>query len=466
LNLATGAGASLAGGLSSAGSAVENAGRFVLNRFGANLPAVDEGANFRKVMSDLTYKPQSPGAQADVNAISYPSQKLGQFAQYAGGKAADLTGSPAVGAAVDTGIQAVPYALGARFSPKAAMAAAPAEVAPEVAAATRLGLKLTPEQAGAGLPGRIVQSLSGSAKLERSLSKQNAPIVNQAAGADIGITGPLTKSNVVAAKAAPNATYAQVAKLGQIPTDTQYAADIAGIANRSGEGSFAFDVPKSIEELKTGYAGVKEFDAADAVAKVRQLRRDSSANLSARNAPEQNALGYTQRQIADALDNQLDRFVQSQAQLPGSTIPATLIDQLRQARVQLAKINTVQAALKGSNLSAAKLAKQGERVPLNGNLKIIADAYGNFDRSLQDVSKIRDSGPFGVLDLGYGAAAGLAHPAALSAVLARPLARAALASKTYQRLGIQGHPLPPPPVGLLGPTAPLLTQQPALEQQQ
>src|ERR1041385_7415799 len=83
-SVGTGAVGALAGGLSSAGSSVENAGRFVLNQFGANLPAVDEAANFQKVMGDLTYKPQSPGAQADVNAISYPSQKLGQFAQYAG----------------------------------------------------------------------------------------------------------------------------------------------------------------------------------------------------------------------------------------------------------------------------------------------------------------------------------------------------------------------------------------------
>ena len=98
-------------------------------------------------------------------------------------------------------------------------------------------------------------------------------------------------------------------------------------------------------------------------------------------------------------------------------------------------------------------------------MRVLANAYGNFDRALQDPAKIRDSGPFGVLDLGYGAAAGLAHPAALSAVLARPLARAYLASKPYQsRLALPREPFVVP-TGLLGPTAPLLTQQPALEQQ-
>jgi len=460
-SVATGAGASLLGGLSASGTMLfGDAPAYVANQFGARIPLPDPAANFRKVQSDLTYAPENPGAQAIAKAVNYPGQKLAQFADYAGSKTADLTGSPGAAAAVNTGIQALPYALGARFAPKAPVAAPAAEVAPEVAEATQAGLKLTPQQTGAPM-GNLIQSLSGSAKLERSISKQNAVTANNLAKADIGIAPdqPLNSGTIAAQKAAPNAVYRQVSQLGQIPVDPQFTADIAGIANRTGAGSFAFDVPPSVERLKQGYSGVQAFDAGDAVAKVRQLRADAGRNLKSPD-PEQNALGYAQRQVAEAIDNQIDRHVQ---QLPQNS---SLIDQLRAARVQLAKIHSVEDAMSGPNISAKALAKQQAKgVPLSGNLRVLANAYGNFDRALQDPAKIRDSGPFGVLDLGYGAAAGLAHPAALSAVLARPLARAYLASKPYQsRLALPREPFVVP-TGLLGPTAPLLTQQPALEQQ-
>lgn len=450
-SLGSGAVASLAGGLSSAGANVENAGRWVLNKFGANLPGVDPAAGMQQIQRDLTYQPRTQGGQQLTDLLLTPARKYSDLANMAGEKTSDVTGSPFLGSAVNTGIQALPYAAGSFV--KGSPAKAPAALTPEVAQATNAGLKLTPEQAGGAL-GKITQSLTGSAKLERSISKQNAPTVNNLVAQDLSLP-KLTQSAVAAAKAAPNAVYDEVAKLGKIGTDAQYQSDIGAVANKTGAGSFAFDVPKGIEDLKSGYAGVQSFDAADAVAKVRQLRRDSSANIGARYNPEQQALGYAQRQVADALDDQLARFADQNGK-PG------LMDRLTAARQQLAKINTAQRAMKGDNIVASRLAKQA---PLSGNMRVVANAYNNFDRSLQDVSKIRDSGPFGVLDLGFGAAAGLAHPGALSAVLARPLARGALASDAYQRYGIRGGQLPaltlqdllrgspllatPPPQGLL-----------------
>jgi hypothetical protein len=404
----------------------------------------------RRTQEALTYRPRTQGGQDLTNAAAYLPGKFAQGADWAGGKVADVTGSPALGAAVNTGIQGLPLLLGAKLPGTRAGAAA--SVAPEVADATAAGFKLTPEQAGGGIIGRTTQSLSGSAKLERSLSKQNAPVANQLASQDIGIGGQkLTPANIQAAKSPHNAIYDQVSKLGTVPTDAKYSTDIANISNRTGSGSFNFDVPAGVDRLKTGYGGVQSFDAADAVAKVRQLRADSSKNIKAPNDPEQNALGYSQRQVAEALENQLDRHVQNLSQTPGSGIPPNLVDQLRGARVQLAKIHSVEDAMDGTNISPKALAKQQDRgVPLSGNLKTIANAASNFDRSFQDISKIRDSGPFGVLDLGYGAAAGLAHPGALAAVFARPLARAALASGPYQRAAIQGLKAPPSFPGLLG----------------
>lgn len=444
-SIGTGAVASLAGGLSSAGTLVGNAGNAILNRFGANLGYDDPAENFRKVQTDLTYKAENPGAQALLGKITYPSEKLAQFANYAGGQTASGTGSPALGAAVNTGIQALPYALGARFAPKAPVAAPAAAIAPEVAEATQVGLKLTPQQAG-GLPGQIVQSLSGSAKLERSLSKQNAPIVNDLAAQEIGLPKgtKLTPQALSDAKAPSHAVYNAAKSAGEVPL---ISADFAGVKSAGTLKNSAVD------ELRQHYSNMQSMDAKDLLADVAELRASAGKNIRAPFAPAQNALGYAQKQMANALENALGRKLNSM----GKDAPTSL-EEFQNARAQLAKIHSVEDSLIGSNVSAKSLASEPY---LSGNLRTIANAYNNFDRSLQDVSKIRDSGPFGVLDLGYGALALHAHPLAVGAVLSRPLARAALASKAYQSR-LAAPPVPfQPPVGLLGPTAPLLTQQPA-----
>jgi len=390
-----------------------------------------------QVQNALTYEPRTQGGQALSDTLGLPFQKYAQGADWAGQKASDLTGSPMLGAGVNTALQGLPLLLGAKIPsvPKSMPALNPA-----VAAAGELGLRLTPEQAGGGFLGRAVQSLSGSAKLERSMSKKNAPVVNSAAKAEIGIpeSEPFSDQSMTQAKAPHNAVYKEVSRLGQIPVDTTYQNAISNLTDRTGSGSFGFDVPPQIQALKEGYGSIDSFDAKDAVNKIRQLRKDSNANQKIYD-PEKNALGQAQRGVADALENQLDRYVQTLSQT-GAVAP-DLINRYRDARMQLAKINSVENALDGANVSAKDLWKQKDRgVPLSGDLARIADAYGNFDRSLQDVSKIRDSGPFGVLDTLFGVTAGMAHPAALSAILARPLARSALASPLYQK-SLQGAPL-------------------------
>lgn len=386
----------------------------------------------------LNYHPSNPTGQSilgGIGSIASPithilSSAKNAIANTAGQRTADVTGD----LATLLGAKGVLGRVGEATAPvKAAVAPA------EVTAATNAGFKLTPDQVGGSPVGSILQGLSGSAKLERSLSKQNAPIVNQLAADEIGVP-KLTPANLKQAKAAPNSVYGQVEKLGDVPLGKEFQADLNGATVKGTLKNSA------VEELKSNYATRPSIDAADAVADIRQLRADAGKNIKAPYAPSQNALGFAQRDIADALESQLERHVQTLSQ--AGTVPADLISQFRNARMQLAKIHSVQDAMKGGNISAPALAKQANRkVPLSGNLKTIADAANNFDRSFQDVSKIRDSGPFGVLDLGYGAAAGLAHPLAAAAVFARPLARAALASKPYQRT--LSTPLPQMP-GLLG----------------
>jgi hypothetical protein len=60
----------------------------------------------RGVQNRMTYEPRTSGGQAATEAVTYPFRKIGEAADWAGGQTTDLTGSPAAGAAVNTGIQA------------------------------------------------------------------------------------------------------------------------------------------------------------------------------------------------------------------------------------------------------------------------------------------------------------------------------------------------------------------------
>src|SRR5256885_10281897 len=124
----------------------------------------------RGVQGALTYQPRTQGGQAVSGVVSYLPQKLANVADTAGGAVTDYTGSAGLGALANTGIQALPMiagGFGAKFLPARAAATVPS-MSPEVASAIKAGFKLTPEQGNAGVIGRATQSLTGSAKLERS----------------------------------------------------------------------------------------------------------------------------------------------------------------------------------------------------------------------------------------------------------------------------------------------------------
>jgi hypothetical protein len=71
-----------------------------------------QGARWTEnVQNALTYQPRTEGGKLGASIVNYPFEKLAQGADYLGGGAAELTGSPAVGATVNTAIQAAPSIL-------------------------------------------------------------------------------------------------------------------------------------------------------------------------------------------------------------------------------------------------------------------------------------------------------------------------------------------------------------------
>lgn len=454
LKAATGAVASIPAGLAYGGAAIAKAA-------GAD---VNPSQVMGKVQNALTYAPVSDSAKAGEQAFRNITQPVVAPVVRAADRAATSVGK--VSPTAETLMREAPSALqaaagvlplasavkpalaAARAAPEIMTPEAAARLSPEQAAAAPsqealangkgLGLKFTPSQEGRGA-GSVVQGLTGGVKLERTLSKQNAKVVNAKAAKAIGLpeNSPVTRQTIERARKPANRTYDEVSKLGAVATDDSWRAEIANVGDRSGNKSFPEDTPADIQKLKDIYGAKAGFDAGDAVAKVRSLRSNGFANIALRE-PEKQALGRAQLGIADALDNQLERHAQSLGQ-------DDLVQRYRDARAQLATIHVVRRALKGSNVSARALSAQQERgVKLSGDLKTIADSYDVADRSLQDLGKIRDSSPFSVVDLFVGAGAGLHNPALAAAAVARPAARAILASEAYQRRGLPASQPPKP----------------------
>lgn len=141
----------------------------------------------------------------------------------------------------------------------------------------------------------------------------------------------------------------------------------------------------------------------------------------------------------------LDSIEQQAMQLYG---PAgkDFVDALKAARVQIAKISTVEGAMtKGGHVDAGLIAKMGERLPLSDQLKVIADFAGNFPKAVQPIEKIGSmahalrpsigaavgtvfGGPVGAA---VGGAAGVAGPWTVRQLLLSGAGQAALATPTY-----------------------------------
>jgi CBS domain-containing protein len=154
-----------------------------------NTPAADV---VRGVQEKLTYQPRTKLGQATTRVISYPFEKLAQGADIAGAKTAEVTGSPALGAAVNTALQAAPAAIG-----KGAGRIRAARTAPREAAAAEAGAKpstaQTPEARARDyvarntaldwdrLSDRVKKTLTGIAEDSRNLTKLNPQAIERQA---------------------------------------------------------------------------------------------------------------------------------------------------------------------------------------------------------------------------------------------------------------------------------------------
>lgn len=435
----------------------------VSNLFGADREPgtfADPSAVQENVSRFFTYQPENQDSLA-TKAVQFPGKVVGGASEFLTDAVTNIGGEgnhPYLGRLAGGIPVAVANALGVKAArgptfnassmggpksmpvPKAVPgtpAAPTPDATPEQVAiknATDLGIKLPPSAVGNKV-GNVVEGLSGRAPLARSLSMANSKAVDTAAGKAVGITGkPVNRATIGLERAKANRAYDAIAKTGLRNVSDNFRKEVAGIDDRSGGGSFADDAPPQVQVLKDSYSKQQRFDAGDAVARIRKLRKDATANFKTRD-PDKAAIAHVQQKIADALDAELGRHADDLGQ-------PQLASDYKAARIQLAKLRTVEEALAGNSVSARKIWQQWKRgAPLNGELLAIARAYDNFPNILQDANKIAGTHPFSVVD-GFVAAASTAggaavDPTILGGVLARPAARAYLASDRYQRSSVR-----------------------------
>jgi GNAT superfamily N-acetyltransferase len=388
---------------------------------------------FKTIGSAFVNPPQTLGQAYDVGkAVPQAAATL----QMGAGAAKAAGGAIAQIPAVARGAEKFASAVEAR------VAAENLERIPENTRIERLksmGYAQAPTRGGGGIAGRAAEAVSGQLETEYALSRKNAKVSNRKAAEDIGITGgkPLTEEAIEAQKQKAGAVYDQVRnaskETGRIPFDDSFKADMEKVRERTL--SEAVDFPEDVNdavEKEIKKFSVKDADSASMLSKIKKLRERASANM--RGDAEKFELGIAQKKIATALEDQLDRHLET-------TNPA-LIQQFRNARQQFAKIYSVEDALTpNGNISPAVLARQLKRgVPLSAGLKDIAEAYLMDKRAHRTVDDLGGKGEFSRLDVLVGGAEMLAHPekaAIIAAALgARPLARAAITSPMYQARAI------------------------------
>lgn len=308
------------------------------------------------------------------------------------------------------------------------------------------GYSVPPSQANPSMLNRVIESFPGKAGVGQGSSLKNQGVTNKLAKKALGLPddAPLTEQSLKALRTEAGKAYEVIKNApGKLDADQQFYDDIAKLGSDFSEASKEFPDLVKNEAIETLQASLsrKEISPKAAIELVKKLRFDASKNFKSFDDPAKAALGKAQREAANMLDDLIERNLQA-ANLdkflgPGSNKGA--VEAYKQARQTIAKSYDVEAALNEStgNISAKVLAKALEKgKPLTGELETIARfsrAFPKATQTTEPLSSVLGGTPLDWAMGGMGAAT-TGNPMLLAAALARPATRAALLSKTGQKL--------------------------------
>lgn len=321
--------------------------------------------------------------------------------------------------------------LAAREAARAAKAAANAGRDATLSAGRGAGYVVPPSSVNPSRLNTTVEGISGKILTQQAAQIDNQAVTQALVKAELGLAdeAAITPASLRVIRSRAGTAYKAVKKAGQIVTDGQYLDDLTKLAESVDEVAKDFpdanvganqEITKLVDSLLRD-----KFDSSSAVAYLKQLRKAASGNLSGINAadPSKKALGMAQRQAAEALEDQVIRQLQANGM-------AETAENFAKARTLIAKTYSVEAALKGSNVNAAKLGAQlSKGKPLSGNLATIAKMAEEFP----DAMRVPKGSPVSALDPAVGIVGTLmGQPQALLYPLGRAAARGTVLSKAGQ----------------------------------
>jgi hypothetical protein len=237
----------------------------------------------------------------------------------------------------------------------------------------------------------IAERMAGKTNLEQLMSINNQDVTNKLARRAVNIdeTAPLTSENMRGIRAAEyEKGYKPVERIGEVPADVQYFVDLNNVKLKytGPQKSFPGAVPDEVTKLFDIYSTDK-FNSKDAVQAIRNLREDARANFR----KNENATANAQLDIANALENQMERAIAA-TPTPNAN---TLLEQFRLSRQRMAISHTIEDAIRegGGAVEAKKLARDLQSGKyLSGDLKTAAEFANVFPRVSKTAAEIGTPG--------------------------------------------------------------------------
>lgn len=408
--------------------------------------------NISKIQSALTYQPRMREGQLAAEGISLPFRATEAGAGFLGENAAQLTGSPAVGAGIKSTALTAPALIpaikggigrpsgrGQLSHQQAVLERAQSEgyVVPTSSA--------NPQSIALG----AAEGMAGKPRMQQVSSYRNQAVTNEIAARELGLPEGtvITRETLAGVRNKAGQAYQVLDNSGTVVTNVVFRRDLAKAVQDLKQASKDFpalakkDSPvQNAVDLAQGL-NKPTFRASSVAPVTRILRNEASAAYKAGQAEVGNAYRSMAKAIEDAAEAHLTQV--------GDPVA---IQAFRDARQMIAKTYSVERALAADGIvSAPRLAgqlKKGE--PLSGGLRNIAEFSEQFPRSTRVITEppIQTGRLSSVLGVGGGAgflAAG--EPASAAAIGALtfggPLMRSLLLSKTGQ--STLGKPRAAPP---------------------
>lgn len=300
----------------------------------------------------------TPGLKKGVDTV-------GDVAKIAGGISGVKSITGAVGDALDTGANAL-------IKPNVPQAATIASN-PKIGQLRNAGFRVTGTDVrnavnapDSDIPG-LTRSNMTDASTTDTIQRHNRQLATQSMADDVGLgnTRSIQQDQIELAKGKAGEVYDQIGKaVGQAKPTPELDQELSSAGGRAASPEARKDIDSQIQFYRDHFKD--GFNGPDAVQTVRTLRADAYKRMASMD-PDDQALGATNRSLANSIENELMRQVPDEQSGLRTAFPA--------ARQQLAKLHEIEAVNEGGQVNAQKVLQlQRAGAPLSGASAEVANA--------------------------------------------------------------------------------------------